>query len=174
MRRAIQFIDTGTRAVAYTLGGVAIALAATVMATDIPLPDLASRTHEIVGSAFLALMGGLVLTAVFAWVQVLRLGGPEGRHGAWFEAGVQSANGVATLALTYTLLGISIGIGGLSEQELTPQTVQDVIRGLTASFSMAFMTTVVGLPLAAVLRTLLTVTHARVLQRPRGLPAPTP
>ena len=29
----------------------------------------------------------------------------------WFEAGIQAANGVTTLALTFTLLGISLGIG---------------------------------------------------------------
>ena len=66
MRSALHMLDIGTRAIAYTLGGVAIALAGAVMATGMPLPDLASRTHEIVGSAFLALMGGLVLTAMLA------------------------------------------------------------------------------------------------------------
>jgi hypothetical protein len=78
----------------------------------------------------------------------------------------KAANGIATLALTYTLLGISLGVGTLAEQELTPETVRHVIRGLTSQFSLAFMTTVVGLPTAAVLRTLLVVTHAR--QRGQG------
>ena len=81
--------------------------------------------------------------------------------GFWTEAGLQAANGIATLALTYTLLGISLGIGTLAEQELTPETVRHVIRGLTSQFSLAFMTTVVGLPTAAILRTLLVVTHAQ-------------
>tara|TARA_B100000683_G_scaffold220295_1_gene217084 strand:- start:1019 stop:1255 length:237 start_codon:yes stop_codon:yes gene_type:complete len=74
---------------------------------------------------------------------------------------MQTANGVTTLALTFTLLGISLGIGGLAEQNLTPETVQTVIRDLTANFSLAFMTTVVGLPMSAILRALLVVSHNR-------------
>jgi hypothetical protein len=36
-----------------------------------------------------------------------------------------------------------------------------VIKSLTENFSMAFMTTVVGLPTSALLRSLLLVAHAR-------------
>ena len=54
----------------------------------------------------------------------------------------------------------------LAGKELTPDTVQVVIRGLTENFSLAFMTTVVGLPVSAVLRTLLLVTSARKRQSP--------
>ena len=174
MRGVLSLIDTGSRAVAYSLGAGVIALAATVMTTSIPAEALLARAREVVGPAFLLLMGVLVLTSVFAWIRVMRDVGPEERHRAWLEAGLQASNGVATLALTYTLLGISLGIGGLSDQELTPQTVQLVIKDLTASFSMAFMTTVIGLPTAAVLRTLLTVTHARVVARPHALCAVAP
>jgi hypothetical protein len=81
------------------------------------------------------------------------------------EAGLQAANGITTLALTYTLLGISLGVGSMAENELSADTVQTVVRNLTAQFSMAFLTTVVGLPLSAVLRTMLLVTHARQHQR---------
>ena len=85
---------------------------------------------------------------------------------------MQSANGVTTLALTYTLLGISLGIGSLAGQTLTPDTVQAVIRDLTANFSLAFMTTVVGLPASALLRAALTVGHGRLsLQNERGVPS---
>ena len=49
----------------------------------------------------------------------------------------------------------------LAEYTLTPDTVQEVIRDLTQKFSMAFMTTVIGLPIAAVLRTFLIITHAK-------------
>jgi hypothetical protein len=86
------------------------------------------------------------------------------------EAAMHAANGVATLALTYTLLGISLGIGQLAHEELTPATVQVVIRGLTEQFSLAFLTTIVGLPTAAVLRALIEVTRARVESRPMPYP----
>lgn len=75
---------------------------------------------------------------------------------------MQASNGITTLALTYTLFGISLGIGTLSEATLTPDTIHEVIRALTANFSLAFMTTVVGLPVSALLRSLLAVTHARI------------
>jgi hypothetical protein len=39
--------------------------------------------------------------------------------------------------------------------------VQDIIRSLTGHFSLAFMTTVIGLPSAAALRALLLITEAR-------------
>jgi hypothetical protein len=73
---------------------------------------------------------------------------------------LHAANGIATLALTYTLFGISLGIGDLAGQNLTPDTVQAVIRGLTERFSLAFMTTVIGLPTSALLRALLSITAA--------------
>ena len=74
---------------------------------------------------------------------------------------MHAAQGVATLALTFTLLGISLGIGSLADNQLTPDTIQSVISQLTNRFSMAFMTTVIGLPVSAVLRTGLAVTYAR-------------
>ena len=58
-------------------------------------------------------------------------------------------------------LGISLGIGSLAGQDLTPDTIQSVIRTMTANFSLAFMTTVIGLPVSALLRSLLIVTDAR-------------
>jgi len=70
----------------------------------------------------------------------------------WQSVALQAAGAVTSLALTFTLLGISLGIGSLAGQPLTPDTVQDVIQELTANFSLAFMTTVVGLPSATLLR----------------------
>ena len=101
--------------------------------------------------------GGLVFVAVYSWTRMLERPGDQ----VWLEAGLQAANGITTLALTYTLLGISLGVGSLAENELSQDTVQTVIRNLTAQFSMAFLTTVVGLPTSAVLRTVLVLTHAR-------------
>ena len=78
---------------------------------------------------------------------------------------MHAANGVATLGLTYTLLGISLGIAALSQQQLTPHTVQDVIAQLTRHFSMAFLTSVVGVPTAAALRAMIMVTETRIAAR---------
>ena len=157
MRGILHVMDAGSRAVSVVLGGLVVVLAGAAMATSLTAADIATRAQEVLGVTFIGLMVGLVLTALYCWAIAAR--SPD--TGFWTEAGLQAANGIATLALTYTLLGISLGIGTLAEQELTPETVRHVIRGLTSQFSLAFMTTVVGLPTAATLRTLLVVTHAR-------------
>ena len=89
---------------------------------------------------------------------------PQGRcrqTSAWSELGLQTANGISTLALTFTLFGISMGIGSLSEQPLSQENVESVISELTAQFSIAFMTTVVGLPTAALIRAVISVRVAK-------------
>ena len=107
-------------------------------------------------------MAGLVFLAVFCWVRLREEKGDPTCREMWLESGMHAANGVSTLALTYTLLGISLGIGSMAEQELTPLTIQLVIQGLTEHFSLAFLTTVIGLPVSAVLRALLQITASRI------------
>ncbi len=157
MRGILHSMDSGSRALSVMLGGLVVVLAGAAMNTTMTAIDIVARVQEIFGITFIGLMAGLVLTALYCWAMATRATNST----FWTEAGLQAANGIATLALTYTLLGISLGIGTLAEQELTPETVRHVIRELTSQFSLAFMTTVIGLPTAAVLRTLLVVTHAR-------------
>lgn len=172
MVRAIQHLAAGSRALGYLLGGVALALAFAVAATARDVPDIAGWALGVFGPVFMLLLAGLVFIAILGLVRIADA--PPAQRRSWFETGMQAASGVATLALTYTLLGISLGIGSLAGQELTPATVQDVIRELTANFSTAFMTTVIGLPVSAVLRALLMVaytrsTEGRELSSPDGI-----
>ena len=155
--RFSQNLNAASKALGLLLGGGVVVTAVTVAATRLTAAELAARSAEIFGTTFILLLAGLVLTALYCWV---RMGRAKGRQ-MWLEAGLQAANGITTLALTYTLLGISLGIGMLAERSLSPETVQGIVQDLTAQFSMAFLTTVIGLPLSAVLRTLLLVSHAR-------------
>ena len=123
--------------------------------------EITAWAWEVLGIAFAALLGGLVFIALLCWVKVKQLKASGAGYATWMVARIPAANGVATLALTYTLLGISLGIGGLAGQQLTPDTIQGVIGSLTENFSMAFMTTVIGLPTSALLRGLLLVADAR-------------
>ena len=159
MRAVLHHVDTGSRAVSYLLGGVAIALAVAALFTSSSAAEITRWAHEVLGWSFVALLGSLIFVALFAWIRMNSDDG--GDDDVWPEIGIQAANGVTTLALTYTLLGISLGIGSLAGQDLTPDTVQTVIRKMTANFSLAFMTTVIGLPVSAALRSLLIVTLAR-------------
>ena len=76
----------------------------------------------------------------------------------WLQIGIHASNGVATLALTFTLFGISSGIGQLTAGSLNIEEINSVIASLTDEFSMAFMTSVIGLPLSALLRVAVAVT----------------
>ena len=159
MRALLGTLDSSSRAVSYMLGALAVALAVAVLMTSNSVVDIAAWAREVLGWSFVTLLASLVFLALYCWVRLLQLRGAGDE--IWFEAGIQAANGVTTLALTFTLLGISLGIGTLAGQELTPETIQGVIRKMTANFSLAFMTTVVGLPVSALLRSLIVVTHAK-------------
>lgn len=161
MRAIAQALGTGSRAASYMLGGLVILLAVAVGTTASSTADIASWARDVLGITFVLLLGGLVFLSVLAWVKLCDRRASAESVRTWLETGVQAANGVTTLALTYTLFGISLGIGSLAETTLTPETVHSVIQTLTANFSLAFMTTVVGLPVSALLRSLLLVTHAR-------------
>ena len=174
MRHTLRLLDTASQATSYLLGGLVVALALTAFATSMSLSEIAAWARDVLGLTFALALGGLIFIALLSWVKIGQLHNDAVAYQPWLTAGVQAANGVATLALTYTLLGISLGIGSLAGKDLNPDTVRLVIQGLTENFSMAFMTTVIGLPTAAVLRTLLTVTNARVVARPHRLCAMVP
>jgi hypothetical protein len=159
MRALLGTLDCSSRAASYMMGALAVALAVAVLMTSTSITDIANWAREVLGWSFVGLLAGLVFLALYSWVRMLQSKGEMDE--VWFEAGVQAANGVTTLALTFTLLGISLGIGTLAGQDLTPETIQPVIRKMTANFSLAFMTTVVGLPISALLRSLIIVTHAK-------------
>jgi hypothetical protein len=160
MRAALDAVGVGSRALSAFLGLGVVVLAIAVIASPLDARGIAGRTNELFGPAFLAMFTALVLVAIFSWTK-LRDVQPRQRA-LWLETGMSASNGLVTLALTFTLLGISLGIRSLATQELTPDNVQVVIRGLTENFSLAFMTTVVGLPAAALLRALLSITSARL------------
>lgn len=162
MRAALSALDSGSRTLSCFLGVVVLGLFGAAMATSLDAGDIMRWAREVFGVTFLVALSVLVVVALHCWTR-LKAGGAV--DAARLETGLQAANGVATLALTYTLLGISLGIGGLAGQELRPDTIQLVIQGLTRHFSMAFMTTVVGLPISAVLRAMLMVTARRIEAR---------
>ncbi len=165
MRAALSALQSGSRTLSFFLGVVVLGLFAAAMATPLDAGDIMRWAREVFGVTFLVALSALVVTALHSW---LRLSAGGTVDAARLELGLQAANGIATLALTYTLLGISLGIGGLAGQELGPDTIQSVIQGLTRHFSMAFMTTVVGLPTSAVLRAMLMVTTRRIESRRPG------
>ena len=157
MSRAFAIVSTASRTTSYLVGMVIISLAVAVLVTAQPLAVITTWAEEVLGYSFVFLLSTLIFLVAFCWLKMQSE--DLYQRQTWFHAGVQAANGVTTLALTYTLLGISLGIGSLSGQELTPDTIQPAIQKMTANFSMAFMTTVIGLPLSAVSRGIIVITH---------------
>lgn len=171
MRRYWALTATASRSLSYMLGITVLGLFVAVQTTSLGAAGISDWALEIFGITFLVILSGLGFTVLFCWTRYRDLGATDPERRVWLESGLHAANAVSTIALTYTLLGISLGIGTLANQELTPDTVQGVIRGLTDHFSLAFMTTVVGLPAAAVLRALLLITEASLEARNEGAPS---
>lgn len=151
----------GSQAASYFLGGLVLATAIAVTLLSQDVSAITGWALDVLGAGFIALLAGLIFVTLFSLVRMNADDIAEADREYWYAVGMQAANGVTTLALTFTLLGISLGIGSLAGQDLTPDTVQAVIRDLTANFSLAFMTTVVGLPVSAALRALLVISSKK-------------
>jgi len=145
------------KALGICAGSIMILLAVLGLTTNLQVSDIVAWVAKYFTTSFSVVFASLVMLAGIAIVNIKR----SQQKALWFEVGTQCANGVSTLALTYTLLGISLGIGALSQQSLSPDNVNNVISILTAQFSMAFMTTVVGLPTAAIIRAWISILYVQ-------------
>ncbi len=169
-------IGLGGRAIAVMLGSVVILMAGLSFSNDLAAADIFIWSIDVLGFGFITLTMLLVLVSVFSSLKIYETKGQvasdhiDAFRRKWMLSGLQACNGIATIALTFTLLGISLGIGSLSDGGLTPETVNDIIADLTNHFSMAFMTSVIGLPLSAVLRTMLILINTTTMNS--DAPAP--
>jgi hypothetical protein len=140
------------------VGGAIISLALVSYFTELSLSGIFSWLERFFSGAFIMIYSLLVALGIYAITQLKALKYAN----YWQEVGQQAGNAIATLALTFTLLGISLGIGTLAEQPLSPENVQMMVSGLTKQFSMAFMTTVIGLPTATIIRALISIKYQKV------------
>ena len=154
-------LGLGVRASAVFGGLVVIGLALTLLLFGVAPKDLFAAAKDTLGLLFIALAVGLVLTVMIAAAKIRDTQLDRQLKSVWLHIGLHAANGIATVALTFTLFGISAGIGELAAGDLNINTVNTVIASLTDQFSMAFMTSVVGLPLSALMRVILVVTAKR-------------
>ena len=162
MYNILSFLNSGSRGLSLFLGVLTLGLALVVVVTGNTVDGLAGWALKMFGTSFLILLSTMVLGVCFCWVRMVEAKYRHDDRRVWTETAQHAANGIATLALTFTLLGISLGISTLADQELNTDTVQKVIGGLTGHFSLAFMTTVVGLPTSAALRALVSITEVKL------------
>lgn len=148
-----QSAKTGLSLLGLIVGMTLIVLASVSFLTEMQLPDIMRWIDLHFGKTFSVLFAALVICSGYAVMMVYK----QNRTHYFFQIGIQAANAISTLALTFTLLGISLGIGTLADQSLTPENVNQLISVLTKQFSMAFMTTVIGLPSALIVRATLAI-----------------
>ena len=169
-------IAIGGRALSVMLGSVVILMAGLSLSNDLAATDIFTWSIDVLGFGFITLTMLLVFVSVFSSLKIFETKGQvatdniDAYRRKWMLSGLQACNGIATIALTFTLLGISLGIGSLSNGGLTPDTVNDIIADLTNHFSMAFMTSVIGLPLSAVLRTMLILINTTTMYSDKPAP----
>lgn len=155
---ASSALVNGVRSIYWVVGTIIIVFAGISLVTQMSLVEIMALVNRHFGVTFISVYLALLCVGLFAtqklWLHV-------SQKDYWSEVGLQAANGISTLALTFTLFGISMGIGSLSDQPLSQDNVENVISELTGQFSIAFMTTVVGLPTAALLRAVISVRMAK-------------
>ena len=154
-------LGLGVRASALLGGLLVISLALTLLLFGVAPKDLFAAAKDTLGVLFIALAVGLVLTVMIAVAKICDAQLDRQSKSVWLHIGLHAANGIATVALTFTLFGISAGIGELAAGDLNIDTINTVIASLTDQFSMASMTSVVGLPLSALMRVVVGVAGKR-------------
>jgi hypothetical protein len=159
-RIGVWYADLGHffRVLAIFAGLIVILLALILFIFGIAPVSLFTIARDTLGMLFIGLSAGLLLVTMMAIAKIRDPNQERGRKTAWFQIGLHAANGIATVALTFTLFGISAGINQLAAGELDIDSVNDVVTGLTSQFSMAFLTSVIGLPLSALVRVVVVVT----------------
>ncbi len=145
------------KTLAYGCGGLVIVMALAVYMTQMEIGGILAWLEQVFSISFISMYMALMGLGLYAGIQI----GRAVEVNYWFEVGQQAAGGVATLALTFTLLGLSLGNGSLADQDISPESISQIIQGLTEQFSTAFMTTVVGLPSANALRAFVSITWAK-------------
>mgnify|MGYP001295399754 CR=1 FL=1 len=157
--RPIFLVVNDTIKFSSVIGGIVLVCFASMsILLGVEPKTLLTQVRDILGEPFLILTGLLTATAITAILKVADQLTSRNMKKIWLQIGIHASNGVATLALTFTLFGISSGIGQLTAGSLNIEEINSVIASLTDEFSMAFMTSVIGLPLSALLRVAVAVT----------------
>ena len=133
-----------SESISWFIGSVAIMFFVYMMVTGQNPDMLINWGVSTLGLLFIVIFITQLILTLFCLVQLNQTEIQNRRY--WFEFGLQVSNSISTIALTFTLFGISMGIGELSTSNLDISTINKTISKLTEQFSMAFMTSVVGLP----------------------------
>lgn len=99
----------GSRAASYVLGSLVLIGAIASFAVSSDTSVIAGWALDVLGVGFLGLLGGLVFASAVSFVRMTATDASDADAVFWLEVGVQAANGVTTLALTFHLVGHQLG-----------------------------------------------------------------
>ena len=153
----ILHLNQSSQALSIFLGSIILILVSYVFISGSDAFTVFDWATSVLGTTFILLLSFLIITSIVCVINVCNIKVNEKKF--WFETGLQFSNLISTIALTYTLLGISLGIGELSSSNLKVDTINQTISKLTEQFSMAFMTSVIGLPLSGIFRSILIICY---------------
>ncbi|MEE8084382.1 MAG: hypothetical protein V3T46_04105, partial [Alphaproteobacteria bacterium] len=74
MSTVLKTLDTGSRAVSFLLGSLAIGLAFAAMATSSSAAQITDWAGQVLGWTFVFLLASLIFICLFSWVRLLRDG----------------------------------------------------------------------------------------------------
>ena len=157
MNNLLFRLNQSSQALSILLGSIIILLLFYVSISDFEPFYIYNWVTTVLGYTFLSIVLFLTLFSIVCILNICNT--KQGEKKFWFETGCQLSNLISTIALTYTLLGISLGIGELSSSNLNVETINQTISQLTKQFSMAFMTSVIGLPLSGIFRSILVICY---------------
>ena len=150
-----------SQTLSWFLGSVVVIFFLYMMTTGQNPKVIVDWTLSTLGKLFIIIFLVQLIISIYCLIQVNVLDKPYKRF--WFEFGLQVSSSISTVALTFTLFGISVGIGELSSSNLDISTINKTIERLTQQFSMAFMTSVIGLPVSSILKSILIINFEHYL-----------
>ena len=154
MLHSISAMTAGQRLqiIGQLAGYLTLGLALAVYLFDLKLVEMLAMVDQLFGSLFVTAYLALAAGSYYCFCQLAAKDGE-----LWLEAGLQCATGIATLALTFTLLGISLGVHTIAAGGVTAEQIVSQLPAMTERFAMAFATTIVGLPTANLIRAAMTI-----------------
>ena len=156
-----HILNNFSHALSWFLGSIVIILFMFMMITGQSPNVILDWGLSTLGLLFIIIFSIQLIVSIYCIIQLNFVNPIYKRF--WFEFGLQISNSISTIALTFTLFGISLGIGELSSTNLDITTINKTIGKLTQQFSMAFMTSVIGLPVSAILKSILIINFEHYL-----------
>lgn len=148
------------------IAGLVIITLALMSVASLELSEIFERFSSVisvVGWPFLTIYS--VLTAIllgsYLKIRRARREGSSENLSYWAQVGTQVCGLLSTMALVFTLFGLSQGVLLLGVSKVTPDSIDQLLGELMTHFGVAFYSSIIGLPTAALGRFVIFTTSAR-------------